>query len=69
MTEKLCLNCKWFLSPKVSDEKNHICANPLNDFFYDHFNASTGNTVENIRRAMPVDYDDVCDRWEKRKAK
>lgn len=68
MTEKLCINCKWVLKPKATS-KYHLCGNPLNDFFYDYFNASTGETVENIRRAMPVDNDDVCALWEKRKDK
>lgn len=66
--DKNCGNCKWLVQPKAF-ERRFLCGNPLNDFFYNYFNASTGETITDIRRAMEIGVDDECNAWEKKKAK
>lgn len=68
MVDKKCSDCKWLVQPKQA-VKRYLCGHPLNDFFYDHFNSSTGDTIPNIRRAMEIDLDDGCNLWEKKKLK
>lgn len=45
--------------------KKFVCLNPLNDGLYDHFNASSGDVLENIRTAALVVKDGTCGYWEK----
>ena len=58
MTEKICVNCKWVYAQDVGFN----CMNPINDL-YDHFNASSGDVIRDIRRAAVTFEKNTCDEF------
>ena len=59
MTEKICVNCKWVYAQDVGFN----CMNPINDRLYDHFNASSGDVIRDIRRAAVTFEKNTCDEF------
>lgn len=62
MIKKFCVNCKWYRPENILIG---LCLNPLNDKVYNHFNASTGDTVFNIRTMASTLPEQTCDEFER----
>jgi len=63
MTEKICANCKWV----YAQDAGFNCMNPINDRLYDHFNASSGDVVRDIRRAAVTFEKNTCEEFSLKK--
>lgn len=68
MTSKICDNCKWY-RPWLDFDGRGNCLNPINDTLYKHFNSSTGDYINNIRRSEEVIALDTCGNYEQLKKK
>ena len=59
MTEMICVNCNWV----YAQDAGFNCMNPINDRLYDHFNASSGDVIRDIRRAAVTFEKNTCDEF------
>jgi hypothetical protein len=57
---KSCLSCKWV---RETPAKDRLCLNPINDHFFDWFNASTGDIVTGVRRISKAFDEGYCDEY------